>query len=125
MNQMGTIFVDGKHPIRAFQEIGTALEKGIPGDLIMMPEGQRSPDGKIHSFKRGFAHILKHSDLDLLPVTLNGFYKLKPANRFYMDPDTRLEVLIGEPVRNRTARGIPDDKLITMAEHTIELEYQP
>lgn len=112
MRQNVTIFADGRHPIRTCQAIDLALERGVPGDMIIMPEGRRSPDGDVHHFKRGFAHILRHSDLDLLPVTLNGFYKLKPANRVYLDPDTDLEVLIHDPICNRRIEQMSDEELV-------------
>jgi 1-acyl-sn-glycerol-3-phosphate acyltransferase len=125
MKRWGTIFVDSKHPIRTYRAIDKALEAGLPGNLIIMPEGGRSPDGTIHLFKRGFVHILKHSNLDLLPVTLNGFYKLKPANRITLDPDTRLEILVGEPICNGYAREMSDEKLIEMVAATIKGKYKP
>jgi len=124
MRQLGTIFVNGKNPIRALREIDKALEKGVSGDIIIMPEGGRSPDGQIHPFKRGFVYILRHSGLDLLPVTLNGFYKLKPANRFYLDPDTKLEILVHDPISNGMVKEISDRKLIETVENDIKSPYK-
>jgi 1-acyl-sn-glycerol-3-phosphate acyltransferase len=125
MRQSGTIFVNGKYPIKAYCEIDLALERGVSSDLIILPEGRRSPDGEVHHFKRGFVHILRCSDLDLLPVTLNGFYKLKPANRIYLDPDTDLGVLIHDPISRGTIKEMSDTELIGAVECTIKGQYRP
>ena len=125
MRRNGTIFVAGSYPVRAYQAIDRALECGLPGDLIIMPEGGRSPDGALHPFKRGFAHILRHSNLDLLPITLNGYYHLKPANRIYLDPDTELEVLIHAPICNRRIKQMSETGLIGTVETMIEGPYRP
>ena len=69
-------------------------------------------------------HILRCSDLDLLPVMLNGFYKLKPANRIYLDPDTDLDVLIHEPISRRTINEMSDAELIGTVECTIKGQYR-
>jgi 1-acyl-sn-glycerol-3-phosphate acyltransferase len=124
MRHLGTIFVNSKYPQRAYRELSKALERGISGNIIIMPEGQRSPDGEVHPFKRGFVHILRHSDLDLLPVTLNGFYKLKPANRVYLDPDTHLEVFIHNPIKNEMVKEMSDRQLIETVECIIKEQYQ-
>ena len=124
MRQSGTIFVNGKYPMKAYREIDLALERGVSSDLIILPEGRRSSDGEVHHFKRGFMHILRCSDLDLLPVMLNGFYKLKPANRIYLDPDTDLDVLIHEPISRRTINEMSDAELIGTVECTIKGQYR-
>lgn len=123
MRQNGTIFVNEKHPIKSFHEIDMALEKGLSTDIIM-PEGQRSSDGEVHYFKRGFVHILRHSDLKLLPITLNGFFKLKPANRIYLDPDTDLEVLVHAPISSEMFKEMSDKELIEKVECTIKEQYR-
>jgi len=123
MRQNGAIFVNDKHPLKSYHEIDLALARGLSNDVIIMPEGQRSPDGEVHHFKRGFVHILRHSNLGLLPITLNGFYKLKPANRIYLDPDTDLEVLIHEPISSEMVKKMSDKELIEKVECVIKGQY--
>jgi len=115
MKQIGTIFVDPKKGRKTYQAIEIALEGGVES-VIILPEGERTPDGHVQDFKRGFTYILKHSSLDLLPVTLNGFYTLKPVKRFYLDPDTNLEVVIHRPLRNSDIQKLTDRELRETAE---------
>jgi 1-acyl-sn-glycerol-3-phosphate acyltransferase len=125
MKKFGTVFVNAERPIKAFHDIDKALEKGVSNDIIIMPEGQRSSDGKIRPFKRGFVYILRHTGLDLLPVSLNGFYKLKPANRIYLNPDTKLEISIHDPISNEMVKEMSDGELIELVEGVIKGQYKP
>jgi len=73
-------------------------EKAKFKTVAIFPEGTRTLDGKLNSFYRGFIHLLKASGNDILPVTLNGFYKLKPKNRFHINFGSRLGVVIHPPI---------------------------
>jgi 1-acyl-sn-glycerol-3-phosphate acyltransferase len=82
-------------------------------NIAIFPEGTRTLSGKVNDFYRGFIILLRASDVDVLPVTLNGFYQLKPKNRSYIDFTAPLEVLIHKPIErnsliNKTDREIAD-----------------
>jgi 1-acyl-sn-glycerol-3-phosphate acyltransferase len=126
LSRVGAIFVQ---PGRAGQG-GRAIdhdlsERGVTNGVIILPEGARTPDGRIHQFRRGFIRILRQTSLDLLPVTLNGLYHLKPMRRFYIDPEAEPEVVIHRPVSNATARQLCDEELLTMVESVIGSVYRP
>lgn len=73
-------------------------EKAKHRTVAIFPEGTRTLDGKLNSFYRGFIHLLRSAENNILPVTLNGFYKLKPKNRFHINFGSRLEVVIHQPI---------------------------
>jgi 1-acyl-sn-glycerol-3-phosphate acyltransferase len=124
--QLGTIFVNPKNPRKSYREMDKAAEQGLPGSLIILPEGGPSPNGDIQPFKRGFAHILRRTDLDLLPVTLNGFYQLKPfMKRFYVDPDSDLEIFVHAPISNESTRQMTDSQLLETVQRIIRAECKP
>jgi len=93
--------------------------------IIILPEGGRSPDGQIHKFKRGFIYILRHSSMDLVPVSLRGFYQLKPLKRPYLDPDVDLEVVIHNPIDHSTIENMSDKELLKLTIDTIRGAYRP
>lgn len=74
--------------------LNSLKEKAKNRSVAIFPEGTRTLDGKLNSFYRGFIHLLRASENDILPVTLNGFYKLKPKNRFSIHFGSRLEMFI-------------------------------
>jgi len=127
MKQLGAIFADpkGKGFRRTKLTIDRVIEKHKGNSIIILPEGQRCSDGHMQRFKRGFIYILRHSSLDLLPVTLSGFYRLKPVNRMYLDPDAEPEVIIHKPISNSAARDMSDEELLKMTVDVIERLYRP
>ncbi len=126
LRRMGTLFVrpgaagDGLKAL----DLGVG-QLSVDSSVMILPEGARTPDGRIHRFRRGFINILRHTNLDLLPVTLNGLYQLKPMKRFYADPEARLELVIHPPLSNTAARRMSDDDLLSMAEAVIGSAYRP
>jgi 1-acyl-sn-glycerol-3-phosphate acyltransferase len=125
MKQIGTVFVDPKRG-GSTEAIGKALGASRTRmRMMILPEGGRSPDGSIQRFRRGFVYILRNSAMELLPVTLSGFYTLKPVKRFYMDPFTDLEVIVHKPIPRSVIEQETDQALIQMAEHAIREGYTP
>ena len=125
LRQNGFIYTHRKGFRRTKHVINTIIERSECSSIIILPEGKRTPDGRIQEFKRGFIHVLRHSSLDLLPVTLSGFYRLKPVNRLYMDPDTDLEVIIQKPITQSTIKSLNDEKLLAATLSAIEGTYRP
>ncbi len=42
--------------------------------VAIFPEGTRTANGEMSNFRRGFLHVLKASELDILPVSLICFF---------------------------------------------------
>jgi len=92
--------------------------------VAIFPEGTRTLDGKINDFYRGFIYVLRNTDVDILPVTLNGFYDLKPKNRSYINFDARLEVIIHEPVKRDELICKSDLEIAETVKAVIESSYK-
>lgn len=60
--------------------IGLMREKGY--DFLIFPEGTRSLDGKLKSLKRGGFFMAVNSQTDIVPVSIQGTYKLMPKGQF-------------------------------------------
>jgi len=125
LGRSGTIFVDPKRPRATRRAMDAALASRGTRSVVIMPESRRTPDGEIHAFRRGFVYLLRHSNLDLLPVSANGFYTLKPANRLYLDPDAQPTPIIHRAVPNTEAKALGDIALISQTESTIRSAYRP
>ena len=92
--------------------------------IAIFPEGTRSLDGNIQAFFRGFIQVLKASEIDVLPVTLNGFFSLKPKNRFYINFNSRISVIIHPPVDKASLVDKSDAEIIEVVKNIIESAYQ-
>ena len=100
--------------------IDKLISKSKGHTIAMFPEGTRTLDGKVNAFYRGFIHILRASEINVLPVTLNGFYVLKPKNRFYINFSSRISVIIHEPVSRESLIDKDDSEIISILKTLIE-----
>lgn len=66
--------------------------------LNIYPEGERSFDGLLHSFKKGAAILAGELDLPIVPVALDGVYKVWPrkSRRIRL---ARVKIHFGEPIK--------------------------
>jgi 1-acyl-sn-glycerol-3-phosphate acyltransferase len=88
--------------------------------VAIFPEGTRTLSGNMNDFFRGFVYVLKASDADILPVTLNGFYSLKPKNRFYINFSAKISVVINKPINSIDLKAKTDNDIITEIKRIIE-----
>ena len=98
----------------------TLEEKARNNTVVIFPEGTRTLDGKLNSFYRGFIHLLRVSGNQILPVTLNGFYKLKPKNRFYINFGSKLGVVIHPPIKGEKLVPSTDREILELITDVIE-----
>ena len=98
------------------------VEKGKNRTVAIFPEGTRTLDGKLNSFYRGFIHLLRATENDILPVTLNGFYKLKPKNRFSIHFGSSLGLIIHPPLKGEKLARQSDQEIMDQVIEVIESE---
>jgi 1-acyl-sn-glycerol-3-phosphate acyltransferase len=125
LKSTGAIFVQQKAFGKSKRAIDETLRHNENRSILILPEGGRSPDGQIRKFRRGFIYILRHSSMDLVPVTLRGFYRLKPLKRAYLDPDSDLDVVIHKPINRSTIGSLNDEELLKLTTDTIQKAYIP
>jgi long-chain acyl-CoA synthetase len=64
------------HLVHAMQAGAFGLRHGKV--LVLFPEGERSPDGSVRTFKKGAAILASHLRVPIVPVALHGIYELWP-----------------------------------------------
>ena len=80
----------------AMQRITRALEKGV--SVLLFPEGTRSPDGKIQSFKMGAFKLALDNKVEILPVVIDGTGQALPKKSWLIKKESTFIVSIGKPV---------------------------
>jgi 1-acyl-sn-glycerol-3-phosphate acyltransferase len=100
--------------------INQLIEKSKGHTIAIFPEGTRTLNGKINDFYRGFVILLRSAEIDVLPVTLNGFYGLKPKNRFYIGFNSKLYVIIHKPIPREELIIRNDSEIIETVKSKIE-----
>jgi 1-acyl-sn-glycerol-3-phosphate acyltransferase len=118
-------YVPFKEPTyRNTREMITLLiKKSEHQTVAIFPEGTRTLNGKINQFYRGFIYLMRSRDLEILPVTLNGFYDLKPKNRFYLDFSSKLNIIVHEPIKREELIDKEDCEIIECVRKVIESAY--
>jgi 1-acyl-sn-glycerol-3-phosphate acyltransferase len=111
----GHIFIERRNPKQAAQAITAALSKIGDGiGILFFPEGTRSLDGRLLSFKKGAFRIAIEQQLPLLPVTLVGTRDIVPAKSLRLFPGTA-RMVIHPPIETA---GMTIDQLEALMERT-------
>lgn len=103
--------------------IDQMLEKSKGITIAIFPEGTRTTNGQLNDFYRGFVHVLRNTEIELLPITLNGFFHLKPKNRFFINFGTKINVVIHKPIEYQTLADKKDKEIISTVKGLIESAY--
>ena len=82
--------------------------------LNIYPEGERSYDGKLHEFKKGAAVLATELELPILPVALDGAYKVWPRGSWRIRP-AKVKIRFGEPIK-----ATPNDETALSADDRYE-----
>ncbi len=104
--------------------IGKLIQNSGYQTIAIFPEGTRTLNGDFSKFKKGFTYIYKATMRDILPVTLNGFYKLKPKNRFYIDFFSKLEVKINDVIKSTEIEDFSNEQIVEKVEKSLLESYK-
>jgi 1-acyl-sn-glycerol-3-phosphate acyltransferase len=98
MRHRGFIPVDRKNHEKAMAAVEQAVEALKAGKSFMAyPEGTRSPDGRLQTFKKGlFAMAIKAGAL-IVPVSVSGARKIMPKGKFAIHPG-RVRITLHDPI---------------------------
>jgi len=66
--------------------------------VVVFPEGQRTMNGKLQSLKSGFELIARKSRATILPVVIDGAFKVWPYNKKYPNIQLPIRVMCGHPI---------------------------
>jgi 1-acyl-sn-glycerol-3-phosphate acyltransferase len=105
--------------VHAAEEV---LRRGL--NMVIFPEGTRSPDGRLLPFKKGPFHLAMEAGVAVIPVTLLGTYECWPKGTWKMrggttavvfhppiepsDYQDREELMLA--VRRSIASALPEDR---------------
>ncbi len=98
MMATGMLFVnrDNKHKaIISLKKAAQLVSKGK--SVLMFPEGTRSKDGKINTFKKGPFHLAKDAGVSIVPIAITGTDKVLDIQSGKITPG-EVQVSIGKQV---------------------------
>ena len=115
----GFIFVNRSG--KGLRETLAAAEKILTGgmSLVVFPEGSRTPDGKIHRFKKGAYQIADDLSLPVVPLTIDGSYRVLSKNSKLIRPG-KIVLTVHDPIFPQADGHYDMDALITDSYRVIE-----
>jgi len=98
MKKAGYIPVDRSHGRQAVKSLDKAAKRIAEGtSVIIFPEGTRSKDGKLQTFKAGGMVLAIKAGVELVPVAISGTFAILPKGSLMLHPG-RVTIRIGRPV---------------------------
>lgn len=94
------VVIDRANPEQAIARIHArvATRGSSPFCLLFYAEGTRSPDGRIHAFKKGGVSLAIRTGLPVIPLTISGTWKLLPKGAWIVRPGGRVRLRIAPPI---------------------------
>ena len=119
MRAAGFVEVNRKNRISAMRSLDRAREAIVGGTSIWIaPEGTRSPDGQLGSFKKGGFHMAAGAGARILPVSVNGTRRILPAKGTRVQDGEHVRVVVHAPVN--TSRDSDQRDLMRFVRERIE-----
>jgi 1-acyl-sn-glycerol-3-phosphate acyltransferase len=93
------IVIDRQKPEAAIEIINRAAARSPRGVCILFyAEGTRSPDGKIHAFKKGGVTLALRSQLPVVPMSVSGTRNFLPKGCAVIRPGGKVRIVLGDPI---------------------------
>jgi 1-acyl-sn-glycerol-3-phosphate acyltransferase len=94
------VVIDRANPEESIERINQRVAKRgrEPFCILFYAEGTRSPDGRIHTFKKGGVSLAIRTGLPVLPLTVNGTWGILPKNALLIRPGRRVKVVVDKPI---------------------------
>jgi 1-acyl-sn-glycerol-3-phosphate acyltransferase len=108
-----------KNHIQMMKRCEETLESG--SSLMIFPEGTRSSDGMINSFKDGAFKLAQKAKADILPIILSGTSQSLPKSGFILKNSPNIHIHILDPIPYETFANISTKEVTeSVREYMIE-----
>jgi len=98
MRSAGYIEIDRSDRGKALRSLDEAALRISNGQSIMtFPEGTRSRDGEIKTFKHGVFYLAIRSGVPIVPISIIGSGKIMPKRSLRIKPG-QVKIVIGKPI---------------------------
>jgi 1-acyl-sn-glycerol-3-phosphate acyltransferase len=108
-----------KNKAKAIEAIKQAehLINNLGYHVVIFPEGTRTQNGELQSFKKGGFHMAINTQTPIIPIIVKGGFRFKPKHRWYIKPSI-IDIKVGEPIDVKDY-SISDVNLLLNKTHSI------
>jgi len=107
MRRLGNIPIDRENihqSIKTVRHTISIIQDGV--SMIILPEGHRTLDGKLRSFKKLTFYLAKQVNCEIVPIGLSGLYSLKRKGSWIITP-TSIKIKFGDPISIEEIQSLP------------------
>ncbi|SHJ56636.1 1-acyl-sn-glycerol-3-phosphate acyltransferase [Geosporobacter subterraneus DSM 17957] len=98
MKNIRCIFIDRQDPRQSLRAINSGVDLLKDGhSLVIFPEGTRSRGPEMGEFKKGSLKLATKAGVPIVPVTINGTYRMMEANKGRIKP-AQVKMIISSPI---------------------------
>lgn len=98
MEQLNCVFIDRSNRRAAIKVIDDGIASLKAGQsMVIFPEGTRSKSEKVNSFKSGSLRLGTRASVPIVPVSINGTYKMLEENEGKVK-GAHVKLVISEPI---------------------------
>ena len=116
MQLSGMIFIDRSNRKSAIESMDKAGELILSGrNVITFPEGKRSTNNKINSFKKGSFFIALQNNIDIIPVAIEGASKINKPGSFRLKKGN-IKINFGNKIISNSFESVEELTLKTRQE---------
>ena len=99
MHEIKCILIERSDPKRAARALSEAIRTLKGGhSLVIFPEGTRSPGGVMGEFKGGTLKIASKARVPIVPVSIDGTFRILEANGGNIKRGVQVNVYIHDPI---------------------------
>ncbi len=100
MSTIGVVFLDRSSKRGAVESMNRAAEQVKNGHhMVIFPEGTRSKGGPVAPFKKGSLKLAIKSEATIVPITLDGTYKILGDKGPGLVSSSHARVVVHKPIR--------------------------
>jgi len=116
---IGQIPIDRKKVRESIKSYEIAKEKLKKGrSIIVFPEGTRTKDGKLGSFKNLPFKFAKEANCPIIPVAINGIIPMSPELNFWIKP-AKVKIIFGKHLKPEQISKIETNDLKNLVKNDI------
>lgn len=98
MEDMHCIFLNRESLRESLKEINLGIENIKHGNnMLIFPEGTRSRSSRLGEFKKGSLRMALKTNVPIVPITMNGSYKVFEANGNKVKKEN-VSMIVGKPI---------------------------
>jgi 1-acyl-sn-glycerol-3-phosphate acyltransferase len=118
------IIVDRRNRESSVRSLARAAERVRAGaNVIIFPEGTRSPDASLQEFKSGGFHLAIQAGVPIVPITVSGSWRISPKRSLRIESG-RVLVRYGAPIPTDGLRVVDRGDLKRQVREAIAKGYE-